>query len=101
MFQLDGQISDDSLIPRMKDEYVRLLNDVMRESGYAPRLDVEPSWSISYNGNYYEFILSVYGSYIGKKNAQCVLGIDGNKTYTLPNKSGESSQGQESTLRTK
>ena len=101
MFQLDGQILDDSLIPRMREEYIRLLNDSMRDSGYAPRLDIEPCWSLSYNGKYYEFILSVYGSHVGKKNAQWIQGIDGNKTYILPNKSEEFLQFQASMLKTK
>lgn len=96
-FELTGQILDDSFIPRMKEEYVRLLADSMRETGYVRRLDIEPDWSISYTGKYYEFMLSVYGSYIGKKNASCIDGLDKNRAiYTQPNKSGESSKGQES-----
>jgi hypothetical protein len=74
----------------MKEEYVRLLSDSMREDGYVIRLDIEPDWSLSYTGNYYEFILSVYGSYIGKKNAACIDGLDKNRPiYTPQSKSGE------------
>ena len=98
-FELTGQITDDSFIPRMKSEYVRLLADSMRETGYVQRLDIEPDWSISYTGKYYEFTLSVYGSYIGKKNAACIDGLDKNRPiFTQQSKSGESSQGQESPL---
>jgi hypothetical protein len=94
-FELTGQISDDIFIPRMKNEYVRLLADSMRDEGYVQRLDIEPDWSISYTGNYYEFVLSVYGSYIGKKNAACIDGLDKNRPiYTQQNKSDELSQAQ-------
>lgn len=98
-FELQGQITDDVFISRMKSEYIRLLSESMRESGYVQRLDIDPDWSISYTGNHYEFTLSVYGSYIGKKNAACIDGLDKNRPiFTHQNKSGESSQGQESPL---
>lgn len=101
-FQLSGQILDDSFIPRIKGEYIRILSDSMRDCGYVPRLDIEPDWTILYTGNHYEFILSVYGSYIGKKNASCIEGLDKNRPiYTPQNKSGGSSQDRESQLRTK
>ena len=101
-FELTGKISDDIFIPRMKEEYVRLLRQTMKDSGYVIRLDIEPDWSISYTGNYYEFILSVYGSYIGKKNAACIDGLDKNRPiYSPQNRSGESSTDQESALNQK
>lgn len=101
-FELKGQILDDMFIPRLKEEYVRLLSDSMRDAGYAIRLDIEPDWTIQYTGNHYEFTLSVYGSYIGKKNALCIDALDKNRPiYTPQNKSGESSQDQESQLKTK
>jgi hypothetical protein len=93
-FELEGKISDDSFIPRMRQEYIRLLSDSMKDEGYVQRFDIEPDWSISYTGNYYEFTLSVYGSYIGKRNASCIDGLDKNRPiYTHQNKSGESSSG--------
>lgn len=95
-FQLDGQILDDRCIPRMKDQYVKLLSETMKEQGYVIRLDIEPDWTLSYTGNHYEFILSVYGSYIGKKNAACIDGLDKNKPiYTPQSKLEECSQDQE------
>lgn len=94
-FELTGQISDDRFIPRMKNEYIRLLSDSMRDEGYVQRLDIEPDWSLSYTGNHYEFTLSVYGSYIGKKNAACIDGLDKNRPIYIPqSKSGELSQAQ-------
>ena len=101
-FELSGQITDDIFIPRMKLEYTRLLAETMKDVGYVQRFDIEPDWSLSYTGNYYEFILSVYGSYIGKKNAACIDGLDKNRPiYTPQSKSGESSTGLESTLNQK
>lgn len=93
MYRLDGQILDDALIPRMKIEYIRLLSDSMRENGYVLRLDIEPDWTISYTGNHYEFMLTVYGAYVGKKNAVCIEALDKNRAiYTPQNKLKESFQ---------
>jgi len=101
-FELSGQITDDVFIPRMKIEYMRILSYSMRDAGYVPRFDIEPDWSLSYTGNYYEFVLSVYGSYIGKKSASCIEGLDKNRpVYIHQNKLEESSQDQESQLNQK
>jgi hypothetical protein len=101
-FELTGQIPDDIYIPRMKDEYIRILSESMKDTGYVRRFDIDPDWSISYTGNYYEFILSVYGSYIGKKNALCIEGLDKNRPiFTPQSKSGGSSLDQESPLNQK
>ena len=92
-FELRGSITDDIFIPRMKEQYIKLLANSMKESGYVQRIDIDPDWSISYTGKCYEFILSVYGSYIGKRNASCIDGLDKNRPiYTHQSKSGESSQ---------
>jgi hypothetical protein len=90
-FELEGQILDDSCIPRLREEYIRLLSTQMRLSGYAPRIDIEPDLTIQYNSKkYYEFKLSVYGSYIGKKNAECIEALDKNRPIYIPqNKSEE------------
>lgn len=98
-FSLDGSIHDDSAIGRLKEEYVRLLNAEMRLAGYARRLDVGPDFTISYieEKEYFTFELSVYGTYVGKKQSEWITGIDGTKVYyTQEIKSSESSQAQES-----
>lgn len=96
-FHLDGQIYDDALIPRLQTEYINILNTQMKLQGYAPRLDIDPQFTIEYNGKSYNFRLSVYGTFVGRKNAQCIQGLDGSKpVYTQKNKSGTSSQDQES-----
>lgn len=77
-FSLDGNIHDDSAIARLKSEYIKLLIAEMRLSGYVPRLDINPDFTISYNEEkrYFEFKISLYGIYIGKKQSEWILGID-------------------------
>ena len=94
-FHLDGMIYDDSSIPRLRENYINLLKTSMRLEGYAPRLDIDPDFSIEYTGSSYNFMLSVYGSFIGKKNASCIEGLDKNRAiYIAQSKSEESSQAQ-------
>ena len=96
-FDLDGIINDDSIIGRLKIEYIRLLTSELRLSGYVPRLDIDPDFTIGYNEEkeYFEFKVSVYGIYVGKKQSKWIIGIDGAvPVYTHQNKSSESSQAQ-------
>lgn len=96
-FHLDGQIYDDALIPRLQNEYIKILNTQMKLQGYAPRLDIDPQFTIQYNGCSYDFKLSVYGTFVGKRNAECIQGLDGSKPiYIQNNKSEASSTDQES-----
>jgi hypothetical protein len=98
-FSLDGSIHDDAAIGRLKLEYIRLINTEMKIMGYVPRLDIDPDFTIRYNHNkqLFEFNLSIYGSYVGKKRAQWTIGIDGTELIAIqPNKSNASSLAQES-----
>jgi hypothetical protein len=78
-FYLNGEIGDDALIPRMKDQYIVILKNSMKYKGYVIRYDIDPDFTISYNGKGFDFELSVYGVYVGKKRAQWISGIDGNR----------------------
>lgn len=92
-FYLNGEIGDDALIPRMKDQYITILKDSMRYRGYVIRYDIDSDFTISYNGKGFDFELSVYGVYVGKKRAQWISGIDGNRVVentTQQNKLSES-----------
>jgi hypothetical protein len=94
-FYLDGVISDDSTIGRLKIEYIRLLVSQLRLSGYVPRLDIDPDFTIEYNHTKenFEFKLSIYGTYVGKRQSEWIIGLDGTEVVrTLPNKSKESSR---------
>jgi hypothetical protein len=98
-FTLDGIIKDESAIGRLRLELVRLKNLEMCELGYVPRLDVEPNFTIQYNEikEYFEFTLTVYGTFVGKKKALWIRGIDGTQIVpTQKNKLKELSQGQAS-----
>jgi hypothetical protein len=96
-FYLDGVIHDESAIGRLRLEYVRLLVSEMKLSGYVPRFDIEPDFTIDYNEKKqnFEFALTVHGIYIGRKQSEWIAGIDGNRPiYTQKNKSSEFSQEQ-------
>jgi hypothetical protein len=94
-FGLDGVINDDSAIYRLQQEYIRLLVSEMRLSGYVPRFDIDPQFTIEYNdkNNTYNFILSIYGIYIGRKKSEWTLGVDGTRAIHIqPAKLKEYSQ---------
>lgn len=96
-FPLEGQIHDESLVPRLKIEYIRLIVLQMKSMGYVPRFDIEPDFTIEYieNKEIFTFKLSVYGIYVGRRNSEWIVGIDGTKAiHTQKNKSKEYSQEQ-------
>jgi hypothetical protein len=96
-FNLEGVIHDESALGRLKNEYIRLLVSEMRISGYVPRIDIDPVFTIDYNEKkqYFEFEVSVHGVYAGKRKSEWILGIDVNKPiYIQKNKSKESLQAQ-------
>jgi hypothetical protein len=103
-FSLDGSIHDESAIPRLKLEYIRLLGMEMRLAGYVPKIEIDPDFTIGYNEDkkIFYFSLSVYGIHVGKKQAEWIQGIDG--TLVVPiqkSRSKELSQAQESRLNQK
>jgi hypothetical protein len=103
-FSLDGNIHDDSAMWRLKTEYMNLLVTEMKIAGYVPRLDINADFTVEYNSNkeYFEFQLSMYGIYVGKRKSEWIIGIDETKViYTQKSKSNESSQAAESPLNPK
>lgn len=98
-FNLKGNIHDDAAIMRLREEYSRLLSVEMKISGYVPRLDIAEDFTIEYNHEkqYFEFELTTYGVYVGKKKSEWIQGIDGTAViHTAKNKSSELSQEQAS-----
>jgi hypothetical protein len=96
-FDLDGQIFDEASTPRLKVEYIRLIVSQMKFLGYCPRLDIEPDFTIYYNEEkeIFSFKLSVYGTYVGKRKSEWIIGLDGaTPIYTQRSKSNESLQEQ-------
>jgi hypothetical protein len=80
-FFLDGIIYDDSAIAQLKTEYIKLLLSEMKLSGYVPRFDIDPDFTIRYNKDIeiFEFKLTIYGTYVGKKKINWIIGLDGTK----------------------
>lgn len=96
-FALDGVIYDDSLIGRLKGEYIRLLLSEMKFAGYVPRLDIDPDFTIEYNQEKqnFNFELSLHGVYAGKKQSEWILGVDGTRVIAIQqSKLSVSSQAQ-------
>ena len=92
-FYIDGIIHDDSMIGRLREEYIRLLISEMKLSGYVPRIDLDPDFTIRYNSikNFFEFKLSIQAVYTGKRKSEWIAGIDGTNPILIPqNKSSES-----------
>lgn len=96
-FNLQGIIHDDSVVGRLRAEYLRLLVSEMRLSGYVPKFEIEPDFTVDYNEKkkYFEFEITVYGIYVGKRKSEWIAGVDGTKAVYIPkNKSKEFSQEQ-------
>ena len=92
-FGLEGKIHDDADLARLKLQYLKLVLLQMRLSGYVPKFDIDTDYTIQYNYNkkYFEFELSIYGIYVGKKKSQWILGINKNQVlYYQQNKLKES-----------
>lgn len=75
-FSLEGEIYDDSHIIRLKEQYVLMIVNGMKADGYVPRYDIDTDFTLSYNGKTFDFKISVYGVYVGKRKAECLEGID-------------------------
>lgn len=94
---MEGDIHDEALVPRLKAEYVRLVTLEMKLSGYVPRLDIDPDFTIEYNiqKQNFTFKLSLHGVYVGKRKSEWIIGIDGTQAiHTAPNKLSESLRDQ-------
>ena len=85
-FGLSGQIKDDADLMRLRFEYNKIILMQMRLSGYVPRIDIDTDFTLSYNhkSEYFEFELSIYGIYVGKKKSKCIIGVMGNQVLYLP-----------------
>jgi len=86
-FGFDGVIADDSVLPRMRLQYEKMIEDSMRDSGYVPVRDLDPIFIIKYNeeNNSYQFSISIHGIYVGKKKAQQYDGYVGQRLMPKSN----------------
>lgn len=78
-FTISGQIQDEAKTMRLRSEYYRLVISEMKLAGYVPRLDIDQDFTLDYNEKKqcFEFELTIYGVYVGKKKSEWILGIDG------------------------
>jgi hypothetical protein len=83
-FYLDGEIYDEAAIPRVKDQYLKIVCDMMGKKGYIRRIDIDPDFTVQYNGRTFNFEMSVYGIYLGKRKCEQYLGIDKNRLILKP-----------------
>ena len=80
-FQIDGIFRDDSDMIRVRAQYESMIVQSMRGDGYIPVLDIDPTFSVSYNSEdkVWSFILTLHGVYVGKVKAWRIEGISNNK----------------------
>lgn len=99
-FTIDGQIYDEADVMRLKEKYNSIMDHYLRSQGYVPHLDLDIVFTIDYNGNWFDFKITMYGIYLGKAKAKCYMGITGSKlipmTPMTQNKSEKSSHRVES-----
>lgn len=97
-FPLEGTIGDRNLITE-KERLVRFVETEMRGEGYVPVLDLHPHFTLDYDpeSETFAFVLSVYGTHVGKEEACEVAGMMDGTTIMKsisPTKSKESSATQ-------
>lgn len=78
-FGMQGEIHDDSAIPRLRKQYEHIIEENMRLQGYVPILDLDIQFSLEYNesNDTYNFDIVLYGIYVGKKKAYEYEGFSG------------------------
>lgn len=78
-FGFDGEIGDCKDFIRTRETFAQMILTQMREDGYVPVLDIGPLWSTSYKAETqtFDFIISLYGVYVGTRKAQEIEGFDG------------------------
>lgn len=74
-FQIQVEFLDDSNMIKIKKQYENLLVDQMRESGYTRVLDIDPSFSVEFDGQTWKFLMTIHGVYVGKKRSWQLEGI--------------------------
>lgn len=92
---MSGEIGDDADFARLRSQYEHVILDDMRELGYVPVLDLGPYWSTLYIKPKYEFELSIYGVYVGRRRSWEIEGISNGREImrpTPPTKSKPSSE---------
>jgi hypothetical protein len=74
-FQVKVKFKDDSDMIRVRNQYDRVLTQDMKSKGYSRVLDINPSFSVEFDGESWAFLMTLYGVYVGKKKAWQYEGI--------------------------
>ncbi len=74
-FQIEVEFLDDSDMIRVKKQYEDLLVGQMRDSGYTRVLDIDPAFSVEFDGQTWKFLMTIHGVYVGKKKSWQLEGI--------------------------
>lgn len=81
-FGMNGVINDDSDFIRLREQYETLLLAEMKETGYVPVMDLGPFWSTDLKADgHYNFILSMYGVFVGLRKVNQYIGVDAHGRY--------------------
>ncbi len=78
-FQIEVQFHDNAQLISLRPQYENLLVQDMRGKGYIRVLDMDPAFSIEFNGETWKFLMTLHGIYVGKKKAWQLEGITQNK----------------------
>jgi hypothetical protein len=74
-FQVRAQFNSDADIIRVRAQYESLLIQEMRDKGFVRVLDIDPTFSVSYDQEVWSFILTMHSVHVGKKKAWQSEGI--------------------------
>ena len=80
-FTIDGIVADDSSLSTNRTKMEKVLDTQIRYAGYVPHLDLDTNYFISYDfkKDVFNFSLTVYAVYVGKKKAWEIVGLTGTK----------------------
>ena len=93
---MDGKVQSSTAFSKVQEMYINLLEEKMRDQGYVPRLDIGMEWTTTRHKSHYDFEISLYGSYVGRKTAWVIDGIDNGRPISIrQSKQSESSKQQE------
>lgn len=76
--EISGRYKDDAKILEIKSKYENILEEQLRSKGYVPVLNINPQWHTSWDreAQVYEFVMVMYGVYVGKNKAKTTVGWD-------------------------
>jgi hypothetical protein len=73
-FSLEGTINETALTEH-RERLILWVESDMRDRGFVPVLDLEPVWSAWFDGDRYQFKLTIYGVDIGRDEAWTTAGL--------------------------